>query len=76
MSGNDIRIQFQTWLSTQEAGCKTLKTRNEYVQRINRICERLYSGRSEKNGLGYFIICIQYFLFMFYVRRIGIVPKK
>lgn len=48
MSGNDIRIQFQTWLSTQEAGCKTLKTRNEYVQRINRICERLYSSRSEK----------------------------
>ena len=48
MSGDDVKIQFQTWLSTQEAGCKTLKTRNEYVQRINRICERLYSGRSEK----------------------------
>lgn len=48
MTINDIKQIFCSWLISKDGGNKTIKTANEYMRRINRICDKLYSKRGSK----------------------------
>ena len=47
-SQNDISRIFYSWLISKDGGNKTIKTANEYIRRIGRISDRLYSNRSQE----------------------------
>lgn len=45
ISQNNISRVFYSWLISKDGGNKTIKTANEYIRRIGRISDRLYSDR-------------------------------